>query len=312
MAYFDLGKYGEAEKWLNRARNVDKTKIASEYNLGRIAFELGRYEEALRYFDRILSRDPENVLALRAAAYTRIRLEDLAGAESLYNRVLALVPESADDGYNYALVLYAMERYEKTEELILKYQFALDDNKDILLLLARSQGAQDKVEAMDNYAAWLADNTDPKVSYEYAGILEGAEYYARALEEYRKLLTALPAEGIETPAGTVKKPFLRFTVARLLLIADSENEEGITEFEQALTDGFDDSETIEALLGDPKISDSRKDDIRRVIEEHAAAVEKAEAEARAAGPAALPEEISPEAGEAEKAVEEEEPPEDGA
>ena len=64
MAYFEMGKYAEAELWLNRARAVDKTMTASEYNLGRIAFERGRYEEAARHFENILIRDPDNVMAL--------------------------------------------------------------------------------------------------------------------------------------------------------------------------------------------------------------------------------------------------------
>jgi tetratricopeptide (TPR) repeat protein len=298
MAYFDLGKYEEAEKWLNRARGLDKTQAASEYNLGRIAFELGRYDEALGHFDRILARDGNNLLALKAAAYTRIRTGDLALAESLYDRVLALVPESADDGYNYSLVLYALEKPDKAEEIILKYPFALEDNQDMLLLLARSERAQAKVEALDSYARWLADNTDPRVSYEYAEALEDGEYYARALEEYRNLLEVFPEGGIKTETGDLTGPGLRFIIARLLLIADGENEEGITELQQALTEGYDNPDALEALLENPAIGESRRADIRRVIEETEAAAEKAKAEAPKAleepPPEAAPEDIPPE------------------
>jgi tetratricopeptide (TPR) repeat protein len=297
MAYFDLGKYEDAEKWLTRARLLDKTKAASEYNLGRIAFELERYDEALRHFDRILSRDKDNVLALKAAAYTRLRTRDLTGAEALYDRVLALVPESADDGYNYALILYALEKLEKAEELIRGYPFALDENKDMLLLLARVQQAQGKVEALDSYAQWLTDNPDPKVSYEYAGALEKAAYYARALEEYRKLMENFPPEGLSGPGGDVQKPGLRFIIARLLLIADSENEEGITELGLALSEGYDDQEALEALAENPDISESRRADIRRTIEDAAAAAEKAQAAAEEEETAASTEELPPEGGE---------------
>jgi tetratricopeptide (TPR) repeat protein len=287
MAYYELGKYAEAEKWLNRARLVDKTKIASEYNLGRIAFATGRYEEASRHFDRILQVDGDNVLALKAAAYTRIKTGELTLAEALYERVLTLVPESADDGYNYALVLYALKKPEKAEEVLLKYQYRLDENSDALLLLARSQKAQDRIEAVNSYDRWLQNNDeDPRVRYEYAQILEQGEYYARALEEYRKVLDDLPRDSAmddsvpETSAETeaedkLTKPSVRYTIARLLLIADGESEEGITELRTAVREGFEDTAALETLLENPAVPDPRKDDIRKIIVEIADAKEAA-------------------------------------
>jgi tetratricopeptide (TPR) repeat protein len=261
MAYFEVGKYPEAEKWLNRAKSVDKTKNASEYILGRIAFETKRYDDALVYFERILAKDPENVMALKALAYTYIQIGDLNKAESLYNQVLALVPESADDGYNYALVLYVMEKYEMSEAVLSKYQFALLDNKDVLLLFARVQRAQDKPEAVDHYAQWLEANTDPVVRYEYGSVLEQAGLYARALEEYQTTLKELSANTKEP-----QKSSLHYAIARVLLIADAESEEGITELKSATAEGFNDTEALESLLNEAGISDTNKDGIRRIID----------------------------------------------
>jgi len=260
MAYFDLGKYTEAEKWLLRAQSVDKTKIASEYTLGRIAFETGRFEEAVEHFERILRRDPANVMALKAAAYSRIKTGDLERAEDYYDRVLELVPESADDGYNYALVLYALGKYAELEEVLSRYAFALEENKDLLLLLARAQKAQGKVEAIDTYAKWLAVNNDPKVQYEYAQCLDQAELFARALEEYRKALESLP-QNSEDP----KRPVVQAAIARVLLIADPENEEGIRELKTAVEQGYDDQEALEKLLLDRRLSDAGRKGIETAI-----------------------------------------------
>ncbi|MCL2190961.1 MAG: tetratricopeptide repeat protein, partial [Treponema sp.] len=125
MAYFEIAQnvtvnrdhfFREAERWLNRARARDRTMAASAYNLGRLHFEMGRFGEAANQFESILRRDPYNVLALRAAAYTRIRTGEIEKASALYERFLALVPESADDGYNHALVLFAMQRYAEAEQ----------------------------------------------------------------------------------------------------------------------------------------------------------------------------------------------------
>jgi predicted Zn-dependent protease len=261
MAYFELGKYAEAEQWLNRARTADRTMAASEYNLGRIAFEIGRYDEALKYFENILVRDPQNVMVLKAAAYTCIRIGSFSKAESYYQRVLALVPESADDGYNYALVLYAVAKYTECETVLLRYPLALNERPDSLLLLARAQNAAGKVEAIDNYAKYIAGaSANPMVFYEYALSLEKAELYARALEQYRESLAAL-----RTDQENLKRCQIRFNIARLLLVADPGNDEGISELNAAITDGFNDIDALEVLLADQRIDEKSKQEIRNII-----------------------------------------------
>jgi tetratricopeptide (TPR) repeat protein len=267
MAYFEMGKFDEAEKWLNRAKLADRTRTASEYNLGRIAFETGRYEDAAKIYDRILSKDLKNVMALKAAAYTRIKMGDLKAADSLYRRVLSLVPESADDGYNHALVLYAMERYDEAEQVLQGHQFSLLDNADARLLLARTQRAMNKVEAVDSYAAWLTANKDPQVRYEYAEELEKAELYARALEQYRELMNEIPQE------GDLKKQNVRFALARVLLVADGENPEGMTELKAAVSEGFAgreadrkaDREALQKLAGDTRLAAGIRAEIETLI-----------------------------------------------
>jgi tetratricopeptide (TPR) repeat protein len=259
MAYFDMGKYTEAETWLNKARATDKTMTASDYNLGRIAFETKRYEDAKEYFGRILKKDPKNIQALKAIAYTCIKLGEFDKAESLYNSVLTLVPESVDDGYNYALVLYAVEKYPQAEEVLVKYPTLLE-NSDTLLLYARCQNAQDKPEAIDNFAKYLEIKDNANVRYEYATILERASFYAHALEEYREAYANLPDKSVApTKSGA------RFAIARVLLLADGDNDECIEELKGALIDGFDDLDAVKALLTED-IPESRKTEIQALID----------------------------------------------
>jgi tetratricopeptide (TPR) repeat protein len=277
MAYFDLGRYDEAEKWLNRARQMDRIMTASEYNLGRIAFETQKYNDAVKYFENILKRDPDNVLALRAAAYTRIKMGDISIAEQHYGKLLTLVPESTDDGYNHALVLYAMERYGEAEQVLESYPFTLQDNTDeMLLLYARTRKALDKVEAIDTYSKWLESNQDAKVRYEYAQILEQHELYARALEEYRIVLSSTEAENDDP-----KRSDLHFALARLLLVADAESAEGITELETAVAQGFNDIEAVEALQKNELVSAANRNSLRNIVNTMQRTLEAAAATAAA-------------------------------
>ncbi|WP_461246119.1 tetratricopeptide repeat protein [Treponema sp. R6D11] len=259
MAYYDLGKFYEAEKWLNRARQSDRTMTASTYNLGRIAYEMKRYEDAAKYFEAVLKRDKDNVLALKAAAYSRIKTGDIEIAEKHYAKLLTLVPESADDGYNHALVLFALERYAKAEEVLEKYSAGLLENKDTMLLYARCQAKLKKVEAIDSYSNYLSFNTDAKARYEYAQVLEDNSLYARALEEYRKALTEIAATAVNP-----QKCEVRFALARAMIIADGENAEGITELQNAVGEGFNDIPAVEKILT-LKISAANKTSVQTII-----------------------------------------------
>ena len=261
MAYYELGKFEEAEKWLSRARQANKTYAASQYNLGRIAYERQHFSEAAELFEEILKRDPDNILALRAAAYTRIKTGDIDKSQKHYSRVLELIPESSDDGYNHALVLFAMERYEESEEQLNKYPFAIQTNKDMQLLLARSQGKQNKVEAIDNFSKWLAQNNDYKARYEYAGVLEYNSFFARAIEEYRKSLADAPDN-----ADNPKKNEIRFSIAKALLTAERESTSGAVEMQGAVDDGFKNAAAIEEIIDGGKLSRANAISLRTIVD----------------------------------------------
>ena len=264
MAYFEMGKFTDAEMWLNRARAADKTMVASDYNLGRIAFETGRFEEAAKIFEKILDSDPDNTMVLRAAAYSRIRNGDIEKAETLYDRVLKLVPESADDGYNYALVLYGLDKFDDCEKVLNNYPIALEEKAPSILLLARAQNANGKVEAVDTYAKWLIVNTgtiNTQGLYEYASVLEGAGFYARALEQYDAAIEAHTKDTV-----TLKRNMLLFGRARLLLTVDPENEDGMAELNRSINEGFKDIEAIEKLVEDERITQYNREEIRRILD----------------------------------------------
>ena len=250
MAFFELGRFNDAETWLNRAQAADRTMVASEYNLGRIAYETGRYADASRLFERVLAQDPDNIMAMRAAAYSRIRNGDFDIAIDIYNRVLDLIPESADDGFNYALVLYALERFEDSEEVLNRYPFALEENPPSRLLLARTQKALGKPEAIDNFDKWVIINERPNPNglFDYAKALEDAGMYARALEQLDASLEVLQQDTL-----TLKRSTIMFEKARILLTVDPENLEGMEDFNAAITSGFSDVEAIEELLEDTRL-----------------------------------------------------------
>jgi tetratricopeptide (TPR) repeat protein len=256
MAYYELGKFDDAERWLSKASTVKKTMNASTYNLGRIAYETGRYSEAAKQFERLVKADPENIMAIKSAAYTEIMLGNFEKAESYYFKLLQLEPESASDGYNHALILYALNKYNEAEAMLRKFSYAMPENKNTLLLLARTQRALNKIEALDTYALWLANNSDALVRHEYALLLVEHDYLARAIEAMRKVQSELTSD-----LGTLKRNAVQFELARLLLIADPENPDGLQTMRNAINSGFNDVKALNELINDPRISKTSKTEL---------------------------------------------------
>ncbi|MDR0600721.1 MAG: tetratricopeptide repeat protein [Treponema sp.] len=257
-AYFDLKKYDEAEKWFGKAKFHRRTRNASEYNLGRIAYEKNRYGDALRHFEWILGKDPKNVMALRAAAYAAIKNGDLEKAETYYDQVLTLVPESYDEGYNYALVLMALDKAPEAEAVLVKYKNA--ENADALYLLARAQKKQGKPEAADTFRACLLKSSSPRIRFDYGEFLEEQGFYAKALNEYKRVLD-------DSSQDKPDLSLVKFRVAAARLKGDSVSTEGIAALREALTGGFKDQRAIDGLLASTAVSEGKKTEIRKVLGE---------------------------------------------
>jgi tetratricopeptide (TPR) repeat protein len=262
-AYFDLGNYEEAEKWFSKSKFNEKTKMASIYNLGRVSFERGSYDRALAYFENILEKDPENLSALKAAAYTCVKTGDAQAALEYYRRAAALLPENAEERYNYALLLAALEMNEEAETVLVSgNRDFLDGNRASadsldgkkLLLLARVRKSLGKPEAVDAYNAYLEKTDDPAVRFEFAEALEEQELYAKALEEYNRLAETSPG----STTGYPEKSLVLFRIARVMLVADPADKKGQSALEEALKSGYADQAEIDALFERAGIPEERR------------------------------------------------------
>jgi tetratricopeptide (TPR) repeat protein len=175
-----------------------------------------------------------------------------------------------------------------------KYKVTLPDNPNALLLLARAQKAQGKIEAANTYSRWLSQKQDNEVLYEYAQVLEMGKFYARAIETYQKVLAALPkdktasasASGGAANAKTSSGPDrgeVHFSLARLMLIADPTTRDGFKELKSAVEDdGFLNVDKLKSLMTEKAITKANKDSIDKLIDEAKDIIAKKEADKEAA------------------------------
>jgi len=275
-AYFELGKYAEAERWFSMATRYEKTRFASEYNLGRVAFARGDAEEAAKRFESLLKHDPQNTTVLKAAAYSWMKVENWDRALSLYARLGDLLPETEDARYNFALALSSASRYAEAFEKLKPFVERNPDDRDALRLLAGIEKNLGMPEAADLYAKVLQLKDDASVRMEFGEFLESSALYARALENYKAILSSLSADGVGGK-GTV-----RFRIARVMLLGGEDPEKCLVELTGAVSDGFADAKAIRALAEMSGISDDLREQIL------AAALDVERKKAKSVAPALAP------------------------
>jgi tetratricopeptide (TPR) repeat protein len=252
-AYYDLGKYSEAEVWFQKASTFKKTKNASMYYLGRIAFQQQKYEDAARIFEALLKNDQDNILLLKAAAFSNLKAQKFEKAELQYKRVIELVPGSKDSTYGYALVLYGLQKYDDAYRLLKDLKADSGEDRDALLLLARTEYKLSFPEALDHYTKWLEKGDDPVVLKEFAEVAEQQALYSRAIEAYKKIKQT----NREELAG-LQKGETDFLIGRLLLLADPSDGQGIKSIETALSAGYNSKEEFDALLADYRLTEDQR------------------------------------------------------
>jgi tetratricopeptide (TPR) repeat protein len=252
-AYYDLGKYSEAEVWFQKASTFKKTKNASMYYLGRIAFQQQKYEDAARIFEALLKNDQDNILLLKAAAFSNLKAQKFEKAELQYKRVIELVPGSKDSTYGYALVLYGLQKYDDVYRLLKDLKADSGEDRDALLLLARTEYKLSFPEALDHYTKWLEKGDDPVVLKEFAEVAEQQALYSRAIEAYKKIKQT----NREELAG-LQKGETDFLIGRLLLLADPSDGQGIKSIETALSAGYNSKEEFDALLADYRLTEDQR------------------------------------------------------
>ncbi|HPC70286.1 MAG TPA: CDC27 family protein [Treponema sp.] len=252
-AYYDLGKYSEAEVWFQRSSVYKKTRNASLYYLGRIAFQQQKYEDAANIFESLLQNDKDNIILLKAAAFSNLKAQKLEKAEGFYSKIIALVPDSKDSIYGYALVLYGIQKYQDSYQILKNAKADSGDDRDALLLLARIEFKLGYPEALDHFSKWLEKGDDPLVLKEFAETAEQQSLYSRAIESYKKIKQSNRSE----EAG-LQKGEIDFLIGRLILFADPSDNQGMKSIEAALSEGYFNTEKFDALLADPRINEKQR------------------------------------------------------
>lgn len=120
-AHFATGRYDTAlvmfEKYLNLGKRRDEFTVSAKQGIAQCLEEIGRYEEAAESFRKVQREHPESPLApdaLLGAARCYELAKDLPSAESAYNELLDLYPDSSQSALAKMRLLETQARLENT------------------------------------------------------------------------------------------------------------------------------------------------------------------------------------------------------
>ncbi|MFW6329879.1 MAG: tetratricopeptide repeat protein [Alkalispirochaetaceae bacterium] len=236
--YFEIDEYERSYEFYLKARELDPTIIAANYNLARLELERDDPQAALSLLRELEEEDEDNLLIQETIAYALNQLGDQREAETLYREILAQDPGRVSALYN--LSLLTEESREAIDLLRTAADLAVEDEeilRRLISLLSSAESEESAAVYLERLRRLVAD--DRSSLEEVARQYEALGYPQEAVETFELLIEIDPRE-----------EEYYFSQARILLTTIGNDRNGLIALESALEEGFSDSQAIEALLGD--------------------------------------------------------------
>ena len=153
------GKFGQAEGIYRQILSRDPNNISAIRLLGSIALEMGRIRMAIKLLTQATEMAPDYYGAWSDLARAHMETDDFLACETTVKRAIRLQPEMAYPYMMYGNLLSKASRYE---EAIKKFNIALQKQPDHGGTLASLGHAQKTIglqtEAVDSYRACIRSN----------------------------------------------------------------------------------------------------------------------------------------------------------
>lgn len=142
IALIQLKQYKEALSSLETGQNylVDNKKIEAQYEIYRAEahYNLNNYAEAFTAFDKVLTLEPDNYMAMNNYAYyLSVRGEQLEKAESMSSKVVVANPDNSTYLDTHAWVLFKRKEYRLAKHYM---EIALNNGGDVSDVIVEHYG----------------------------------------------------------------------------------------------------------------------------------------------------------------------------
>ena len=241
-AYFDLGQNDKASDAYLKALSYDKKMKIASFNLAKSYIEANKFTDAIAILDKMLKKEPKNVILLSAKAYCIYRFGDTEKAYELYNLILRIDSGNVEALFNSAVIKVEEGSYtDALEKLEILKTKKIDDDKILKRINSKIgeiyYNAGEYYQSID-YLKYTQEN-DP----ENIGNLEmlfdsyiQIQAYSSAIDIGNQIL------------NDEKDKDILFQISFIYLTAIEDRDKGISFLSQAIAEGFSDKEKASLLM----------------------------------------------------------------
>jgi len=241
-AYFELGQNEKAAEAYRMALDYDNKMNIASFNLAKSYIEADKFSDAIAILDKMLKKEPRNLILLTAKAYCLYRYGDTEKSYELYNMILRIDSGNVEALFNSAVIKAEEGSYtdalEKLEVLKTK---KIEDEK--ILKRTNSKIGEIFYNAGEYYQAidflkYTKEN-DP----------ENIENLKMLFDSYIQIQSYSSAVDIGNQLLDIEKnKDILFQLSFIYLTAIEDKNKGISSLSQAIAEGFDDKEKVSHLI----------------------------------------------------------------
>ena len=241
-AYFELGQNEKATQAYLKALDYDKKMNVASFNLAKSYMETNNFSEALTILDKMLKKEPKNVILLSAKGYCLYKYGDAEKSYELYDLILKIDPGNLEALFNSAVIKAEEESYtDALENLTILKTKKIEDEKFLKRVNSKIGEIYYKAGEYDQAIEHLkyideneTDNTG-KFKMLFDSYIK-VEAYSSAVDIGNKLLV------------DEKDKDILFQLASIYLTAIEDRDKGISALKEAIAEGFSDKEKITLLM----------------------------------------------------------------
>ncbi|MCL2705886.1 MAG: tetratricopeptide repeat protein [Spirochaetaceae bacterium] len=241
-AYFDLGQNDKASDAYLKALSYDKKMKIASFNLAKSYIEANKFTDAIAILDKMLKKEPKNVILLSAKAYCIYRFGDTEKAYELYNLILRIDSGNVEALFNSAVIKVEEGSYtDALEKLEILKTKKIDDDKILKRINSKIgeiyYNAGEYYQSID-YLKYTQEN-DPENIGNLKMLFDSyiqIQAYSSAIDIGNQIL------------NDEKDKDILFQISFIYLTAIEDRDKGISFLSQAIAEGFSDKEKASLLM----------------------------------------------------------------